>query len=207
MAQYNPVIRRGIGLTFDSYVSGNAHGLMYSSTLNYTKNKVTISAGPCIQKRRMNLSGGKMSVSYLLNGGSIKRTNLLKSSSNEFSNESEENEEIQEDAEATFVSDRCQIKLHAFVQYLKDASFSYAAEKMETYVNRVENMNWTATRLSTFECGLGFEINKKIVKNMYWRNYFTATVYNHTKYVKNMQHEKYALTLTIGTSVTIPYFR
>jgi len=211
MAQNNLLVYNGFGFSFDTYVSGNAHGIMSSGILNYTKNKTTISLGPCIQKRHMKLCGGKMSVAFLLNAPRMSRTNLLKTSSSELSDEDaleeDEEEEMADNIGATTTNDRCQIKLLAFVQYIGNASFSYAAEKMEYHVNRIENMNWSAARLSTVECGLGFEVNTKIIRNLYWRKYITATVFNHVKSVQNMHHDQYALTLTIGTSITIPYFR
>ncbi len=205
-AQIKPISNNGFGLTLDTYVSGNAHGTMYSGLLNYRINRSVISLGPSIQKRYMKIGGGKLTYSYLLNAPKTKKRYSFHTNKNKRNINKYIDEEL-DDEEEIFTDDGFQIKFYSYFQYLNNLPLSYDAQKLESFVNRVENQNWNSTTLSTVEGGLGFELNIRITRNLYWRNFIAASVFYHTKYVTNMQHEQYSPALTIGTSLNIPNFK
>ena len=184
-----------VGIIMETYASGNAHGAMYSGLVNFNLAKSSISIGPCIQKRNMNFTDGKIVYAYLLNAPRIIKCEELDA------------EEFEERTGDVIVEDGIQIKFNTYVQYLQNASLAFSAEKLESHVNRIENINWKSVQLSTVECGIGFEFNVRLRNNLYIRNYINASVYYHTKYIQNMHHEQYATTLNLGTSISIPSFK
>jgi hypothetical protein len=173
-----------IGAGVDSYVTCDLHGSYYNPYLAVSKGKNTIAFGPVIQKRGLEMNGGKLIYSRVLTGGN--------------------NYDL--DCEGDIVDGLFQINFFASAQMVKNARLSYSSVIIEERTNRQSDMNWSALRLTTAEVCTGFELHVKLTRNINWKNYFGVCVYDQVNYQQGMYHDKAAAVLALGTGIFIKGF-
>jgi hypothetical protein len=173
-----------IGAGADSYVSCDLHGGYYNPYLAVTRGKSTFAFGPVIQKRSLEMNGGKFSYSRVLTGGS----------------------NFDLDCEGDVVDGIFQLNYFASAQLVNNAEMSYSSVIIEERTNRQRDVNWSAVKLTTAEVCTGFELHIKLTRNINWKNYFGVCVYDHVNYQQGMYHDKAAAVLTLGTGIFIKGF-
>ncbi|HWY10436.1 MAG TPA: hypothetical protein VN026_03870 [Bacteroidia bacterium] len=191
--QFEPILKQSeqkkrkvkFGFGLETYVSGNAHGAFYSARLNVSKGKSVFSLGPCLQKRTLELTGAKLGYSYLI-------TEI---------NDRYDEKELKEMKYKQ--RDILELRILCYVQYLHNASLSYAASRVETITNNNSGINFNQVRLSTVEAALCAEIDINI-KWLKIRTYMGGTTFYHTTYINGMYREKCAPALIFGTGFVIP---
>ncbi len=164
--QFDPILKQAeqkqnkvkFGFGLETYVSGNAHGAFYSARVNMSKGKSVFSLGPCLQKRTLELTGAKFGYSYLIS---------------EISDHSDE-EVLKEKKDKR--QDILELRILCYVQYLHNASLSYAASRVETITSNNNGINFNRVRLSTIEAALCAEIDINI-KWLKIRTYMGGTTF------------------------------
>jgi hypothetical protein len=173
-----------IGVGADQYVSCDLHGGYYNPYLTLSHGKNMIAFGPVIQKRGLEMNGGKFSYSRVLTGGN----------------------NFDVDSEGEVVDGLFQLNFFCSAQLVKNAQMSYSSVIIEERTNRNSDMNWSALKLTTAEVSTGFELHVKLTRNINWKNYFGVCVYDHVNYQQGMYHDKAAAVLTLGTGIVIKSF-
>lgn len=179
-----------LGMGVGTHLTGNAHGAMYSITVSLYDGKNHLSIGPCIQKRKEEICGGSFIYSRILTG---QETFLADGSS------------YKADVE-------CQkIQLFTFIQaqYIKGASLSYRAVKMEEATSKQNDFqtDFSKYQMSTAEIFAGFGLNTKINKKLIWSTSIGFGTYYHIDYINGLYNERIAPVLMLGTALRLNYFR
>lgn len=183
-ALVGPALKVGCGAGIQ--VSGNGHGTMYNAYLNLTKLRNIYSIGLCVQKRSLTVSGIKLSYAHNLTGRN-------------FISKAAAKENYYEDDGSLMLS------LFSYVQYTHHTSLGYRASKTEARAQISDDIDRSVMKLSTAECGAGVEINCRLYKNIYLKNYVGANVYYHFNYCEGMYREKICSMLIVGTAIDLPY--
>ncbi len=177
-----------IGLGLDMSLSNNGHGGFYGAHLSVSKGRNSFKAGPVMHQRSMQLSGGRLSYSYILAGmDGEEQMGITFPESNNGS---------------------CRISLYAYLQYVSNTTLSYTRAKEETqlYIDTIP-VDWNAVRLSTIEGALGAEIDVKLLGYVQWRTFVGLGLYSYLNPVRGMYQENTGLMFMIGTGIDIPTFR
>lgn len=182
----NSPIKLGFGI--GTQISGNGHGTLYNANLNFTKTKSIYTVGVCIQKRSLSVAGIKMSYARNLTGRNFVSKAALR-------------ESYYEDDGGLMLS------VFSFLQYTHNTSLGYRAAKIETKAQVSDGLNRSLLKLSTAEFGLGVEINCRLYKNMYLKNFLGASFYYHFNYVNGMYREMFGQVLMLGTCIDLPYLK
>ncbi len=177
-----------LGMSVGSHISGNSHGTIFEVGANLYNGKNIFSLGACIQKRSMELSGGRFNYTRILTG-----------------------QEDLSTSEPDFVMDpsRLQLFFYTRVEYLNNAQLSYnAVKKEETLVkNHEENgFNVSNVRLSTIDASAGIGLNVKISKKLVLANYVGFGTFYHLNYKPGMYCDKVAPVLVLGTALRLNCF-
>jgi hypothetical protein len=188
--RFKPKTKNYIGGGIENYSSGNWHGAVVSPYLNLTRGRNSFSAGPIIQHRAKEISGGKFNFSYNLTG---------KKAIQHIDEEEEEAEDYVYNAKPGIL----QLNVFCFGQYFNKALLSRSASETETKAANNNETNWNNVRVSTVEGGVGFELYVKFTPRISWRNFIAGSVYYHTNYIQGMYHEKAAPVLFLGTGIHI----
>lgn len=174
-----------LGAELETYVSGNAHGAYYTAAVNLSKGKSIFSAGPCLQKRSLEVNGIKLGYSYLLSG----------------INDRYDQDEINELKDAP--RDVLELRVLCFVQYLHKASLSYKASRVETITANESKINFNQVRFTTVEAALCMELDYNI-KRFKIKNYMGVSAFYHTDHLKGMYRPKCSPALMFGAGLIIP---
>lgn len=116
--------------------------------------------------------------------------------------------DVEDDIE--IVESRFQLCFFSTLQYTHNAYLSKGATLLENQ-NSIskdnDKPNYSKTKLSTIEACVGFGLNTKIGKNIFWSNYIGLNAYYHTNYINGMYIDQSALAITLGTTIGIKFFK
>ena len=116
--------------------------------------------------------------------------------------------DVEDDIE--IVDRRFQLYFFSTLQYTHNAYLSKGATLLENQ-NSIskdnDKPNYSKTKLSTIEACVGFGLNTKIGKNIFWSNYIGLNSYYHTNYINGMYIDQSALAITLGTTIGIKFFK
>ena len=192
-AQKNKNTPISFGATIGTHISGNSLGGFYTVTGNLYKNKNLISLGLCMQNRACSPNGMRIGYSRILSG---------------LDNFTFDENEVEDDIE--IVESRFQLYFFSTLQYTHNAYLSKGATLLENQ-NSIskdnDKPNYSKTKLSTIEACVGFGLNTKIGKNIFWSNYIGLNSYYHTNYINGMYIDQSALAITLGTTIGIKFFK
>ncbi len=113
-----------IGIGAEMFVSGNGHGIFYSSQIIFSRERISLSVGPCIQKRFKEISNAKVSVSYQLTG----------TKKDIFDSRTFGSDEI----------DLLQLRAFGYVNYIHQNHLSYNAAMLETTTQTINSNDWNS---------------------------------------------------------------
>lgn len=180
--------KKYLGFGFDVSLSNNGHGGFYGGHLTLSKSRSSFKLGPCIHKRSMQLTGGRMSYSYVLAGmDGEEQLGMGFSESNNGSS---------------------RISLFTYLQFINNTSLSYERSKEETslYTDTIPR-DWNTVKLSTIEGAIGAEIDVKLFGYVQWRSFVGIGLYSYLNPVEGMYQEPTGLMFMVGTGIDIPAFR
>ena len=101
-------------------------------------------------------------------------------------------------------SDNSQLKGLVFIQYLNNALLSDRAAKREEILNSSdENIDWNSVSYSTIEGGVGFQLNFKVTRYLYWKNYISTSLYYHTNYIECLYNGRKSMVMGLGTGLQV----
>ena len=152
----------------------------------FSHERISISVGPCIQKRSQQIRNAKVSVSYQLTGTKKDIDEL----------------EIFESEEIDFL----QLRAFGYVNYMHQNCLSYNAAMLEATAQVMNNNDWNSAKFSTLESGVGFELHV-MLKKIHIRNYIATSIYYRLNHIEGMYSDKYGNVLTLGTGIIIPSFK
>jgi hypothetical protein len=177
-----------MGFGFDASLSNNGHGGFYGAHLTFSKGRGNFKLGPCLHQRSMQLTGGRISFSYVLAG--MDGEEQLGMGFPESNNGS------------------CRISLFTYVQYVNNTTLSYQRAKEETtlYADTIPR-DWNKVKLSTIEGAIGAEIDVKLLSYIQWRSFVGIGLYSYLNPVIGMYQEPTGLMFMVGTGIDIPTFR
>ena len=177
-----------IGFGVDASVSNNGHGSFYGAHLSLGKGRSSFKAGPVLHRRSSELTGGRLSYSYILAG--MDGEEQLGMGFRESNNGS------------------CHISLYTYLQYLNNTKLSYQRAKEETtlYTDSVIK-DWNQARLSTIEAAIGAEMEVKLFNYLQWRTCVGIGVYSYLNYIPGMYQSQTGLIFMISTGLDIPSFK
>ncbi|MDP1800063.1 MAG: hypothetical protein Q8L81_01835 [Bacteroidota bacterium] len=158
------------------FSTGNGHGAFYSLNMGVIKGRNAISAGPVIQKCSMQARGLKVSYSRVLTVD----TNYKHESG---------------------MKDLLQLNFFSSIQYTNKLQLSNSVLRDEKLIWGDNKQDLNQIRLSTGELILGFEFYVNITNQISWKNYAGASVYYHFNYTEQLDHQKIAPTLSLGTGI------
>ncbi|MBP7809806.1 MAG: hypothetical protein KA163_10975 [Bacteroidia bacterium] len=177
-----------IGFGFDVNLSNNGHGGFYAAHLTMSKGRNSFRLGPCMHKRSMQLTGGRLSYSYILAG--MDGEEQLGMGFPESNNGS------------------WRISLFSYLQYVNNTQLGYQRVKEETSLTQDSiPRNWNDVKLSTLEGAIGAEIDLKILNYIQWRSYVGIGLYSYLNPVQGMYQEQTGLMFMVGTGIDIPSFK
>lgn len=179
-------LRTGIGA--DISLSNNGHGSFYGMHLTLSKGRNSLRIGPLLHKRTLQVSGGRLSYSYILAG--MDGEEQLDMGFPESNNGS------------------CRISLFSYLQYVNSTGLSYHRAKEEaTLSNDSIPRDWNNVRLSTVEGAVGAEMDVKLFGYIQWRSFVAIGMYSYLNPIPGMYQESTGLMFLIGTGIDIPTFR
>lgn len=176
-----------IGAGLEYYYSVNGHGAFISPHISYTKGKHQLKLGPAIHKRTMMLKGAKLSYAFLLAG---------------MDGEEKFSTDFRENRNGTW-----RVNLVSYLQFVDYTALSYARAREETLVSTDSTTDWNKVYLSTFEAGLGAEIDVKLFNYLQLRTYIGISVYSHLNHPSSMYQEKTGASFVTGIGVNVPGFK
>jgi hypothetical protein len=165
------------GINLDTYSSGNGHGAFFCPSVTFNKGRNSVSVGPTIQKRSMDLNGFKLSYSRNLSAESDDLGNIY--------------------------LDRIQLNFFSYLQYTDKLPLSYSVIKNENLIAREPQPNWENVKLATTEFAAGIELRVNFSSNISWKTYVGVSAYYHLNYLIGMDHERMAPSLSLGTGINI----
>lgn len=186
---------RKVSFQTETSLSGNGHGAFINPGISFNQKLHTITISGCIQKRYMTFSGTKLS--YKLN-----LTSLI---NNQLDEEYEENPTYYSNYDQGSDNDKIQLSALVFSQYLPNTSLSYNSEKFENKVSKIEGINWSQRKLSTFESGIGFELKLKLNHNLFWNNQIGLSYIYHNKFYNNMYMDRSTTSLFLSTGIQFKF--
>ena len=177
-----------MGFGFDVSISNNGHGGFYGGHLTLSKGRNSFKLGPCLHQRSMQLTGGRLSYTYILAG--MDGEEQLGMGFPESNNGS------------------CRVSLFAYLQYINNTSLSYQRAKEETslYADTIPR-NWNTVKLSTIEGAIGAELDVKLFSYIQWRSFVGIGLYSYLNPVEGMYQEPTGLMFMVGTGIDIPTFK
>lgn len=177
-----------MGFGIDASLSNNGHGGFYGAHVSVGKGRSSFKLGPCIHQRTMQLSGGRLSFSYILAG--MDGEEQLGMGFPESNNGS------------------CRINLFAYLQYVNNTRLSYQRAKEETtlYIDTIPR-DWNTVKLSTIEGAIGAEIDVKLLSYIQWRSFVGIGLYSYLNPIHGMYQETTGLMFMVGTGIDIPTFK
>ncbi len=177
-----------MGFGFDVNLSNNGHGGFYGAHLTMSKGRNSFRLGPCMHKRSMQLTGGRLSYSYILAG--MDGEEQLGMGFPESNNGS------------------CRISLFSYVQYVNSTQLGYQRVKEETSLAQDSiPRNWNDVKLNTLEGAIGAEIDLKFLNYIQWRSFVGIGLYSYLNPVQGMYQETTGLMFMVGTGIDIPSFK
>lgn len=181
-AQQKPALGGGI----ECYETGSLQGAFCSAYLSASLHKSTLTFGPCLQKRSMEVKGAKLSFSYLIG-----------------------DKERFVTPDSTVINPtapiRIKLRVYSFTQYVNKLPLSCAAAKVEAITNEERPFDWHEARLSSIATGAGIEVDAQM-KHFMFRAYFGGSVYHYCTYIPGMYHARTATSLNAGIGISIPEF-
>lgn len=177
-----------MGFGFDVSLSNNGHGGFYGGHLTFSKGRGNFKLGPCLHQRSIQLTGGRLSFSYVLAG--MDGEEQLGMGFPESNNGS------------------CRISLFTYLQYVNNTTLSYQRAKEETtlYADTIPR-DWNKVKLSTVEGAIGAEIDVKFLNYIQWRSFVGIGLYSYLNPVVGMYQEPTGLMFMVGTGIDIPSFK
>lgn len=177
-----------LGVGIDASISNDGHGGFYGAHLSVSKGRKSFRIGPVIHKRSMQLTGGRISYSYILAG---------------MDGEEQMGMNFPESNNGS-----CRISLFAYLQYINNTALSYHRSQEETslYQDTIPK-DWNKARLSTVEGAIGAEIDVKLFSYMQWRSFVGIGLYSYLNPIQGMYQEPTGLMFMVGTGIDIPTFR
>ncbi len=177
-----------IGCGADVSLSNNGLGGFYGAHLTVSKGRNNFKMGPLMHQRSMQLTGGRLSYSYILAG--MDGEEQMGMSFPESNNGS------------------CRISLFSYIQFVNNTGLSYQRSKEETslYIDTIP-VDWNAVRLSTIEGAVGAEIDVKLLGYVQWRSFVGLGLYSYLNPVSRMYQETTGLMFMVGTGIDIPTFK
>lgn len=177
-----------MGLGVDVSLSNNGHGGFYGAHLTLSKARASFKLGPCLHQRSMQLTGGRLSFSYILAG--MDGEEQLGMGFPESNNGS------------------CRINLYAYLQYISNTKLSYQRVKEETalYTDTIPR-DWNTVKLNTVEGAVGAELDVKLLNYIQWRSFVGIGLYSYLNPVAGMYQEPTGLMFMVGTGIDIPTFK
>lgn len=181
---------------FDYYSSGNGHGAFYAPTLFLNKKYKALAFAPIIQKKSMKAGGFKLSFIQNLTGRAI--------DSFEDDSLSSEDSVMIGKFRAYSASHKKFFQLNYFVylQYNKPLPLSSDVIRLEQNAKR-DNVNWNSVYLNTGEAGAGIELQLNVSNTWSIKAYAGMSVYHHFTYLHKLDNGRNAMTLTIGSCVSM----
>lgn len=178
--------RTGFGV--DVSLSNNGLGGFYGAHLSLSKGRNSFKIGPCLHQRSMQLTGGRLSYSYILAG--MDGEEQLGMGFPESNNGS------------------CRISLFTYLQYVNNTGLSYQRAKEETslYADTIPR-DFNAVKISSIEGAVGAEIDVKFLNYIQWRSFVGIGIYNYLNPITGMYQEPTGLMFMVGTGIDIPTFR
>lgn len=176
------------GFGVDASLSNNGHGGFYGVHLTLSKGRGSFKLGPCLHQRSMQLTGGRLSFSYILAG--MDGEEQLGMGFPESNNGS------------------CRINLFTYLQFVDNTSLSYQRAKEETtlYADTIPR-DWNKVKLSTIEGAIGAEIDVKLLSYIQWRSFVGIGLYSYLNPIAGMYQEPIGLMFMVGTGIDIPTFK
>ena len=177
-----------MGFGFDASVTNNGHGSFYGAHLSFGKGRSSIKLGPVLHRRSSELTGGRLSYSYILAG--MDGEEQLGMGFPESNNGS------------------CHISLYTYLQYINNTKLSFQRAKEETvlYTDSVIR-DWNEARISTIEGAIGAEIDVKLFHYLQWRTFVGIGIYSYLNHIPGMYQEQTGLMFLMGTGFDIPTFK
>lgn len=177
-----------IGFGFDMSLSNNGHGGFLGGHLTISKGRSSLRFGPCVHQRSMQLTGGRLSYSYILAG--MDGEEQLGMGFPESNNGS------------------CRISLFTYLQFVNNTGLSYQRAKEETtlYADTIPR-NWNTVKLTTIEGAVGAEIDVKLLSYIQWRSFVGIGLYSYLNPIAGMYQEPTGLMFMVGTGIDIPTFK
>lgn len=177
-----------MGFGFDVSLSNDGHGGFYGAHLTLSKARSSFKLGPCFHQRSMELTGGRLSFSYILAG--MDGEEQLGMGFPESNNGS------------------CRIHLYAYLQYVNNTRLSYQRANEETvlYIDTIPR-DWNSVRLNTLEGSVGAEIDVKLLNYIQWRSFVGIGLYSYLNPIAGMYQEPTGLMFMVGTGIDIPTFK
>ena len=177
-----------MGFGVDVSLSNNGHGSFYGAHLSLGKGRSNFKAGPLLHKRSSELTGGRISYSYILAG---------------MDGEEQLGMEFPESNNSSW-----RISLYTYLQYINNTQLSYQRAKEETvlYADTIIK-DWNLVRLSTIETAIGAEMDVKLFNYLQWRTCVGIGFYSYLNYIPRMYQSQTGLIFTISTGLDIPSFK
>ena len=174
-----------IGFGAEAYMNGDAHGTFYSAGITLERGNSILCIAPCMQKRSLEVNGGKISFSYLLSG----------------INECYDNDRSES---KNGLHDVVELRVLCNLQYTHKAQLSYCASRVETITTPENAINFNEVRFSTISATLGPEMDLYL-KKIKIRTYAGASFFHHFKYNASMYRPGMGTALVFGIGVYIPH--
>ncbi len=183
-----PPKKLNLGFGVDVSISNNGHGGFYGAHLSVSKGRTGFRIGPVMHKRSTQLTGGRLSYSYILAG---------------MDGEEQMGMNFPESNNGS-----CRISLFAYLQYINNTGLSYhrSLEETQIYSDSIP-MDWNKVKLSTVEGAVGAEIDVKLLGYIQWRSFVGIGLYSYLNPVSVMYQEQTGLMFMVGTGIDIPTFR
>ncbi|HWY12257.1 MAG TPA: hypothetical protein VN026_13075 [Bacteroidia bacterium] len=177
-----------LGFGVDASLSNDGHGSFYGAHLSLGKGRSSFKAGPVMHKRSSELTGGRISYSYVL--AAMDGEEQLGMGFRESNNGS------------------WRISLYTYLQYINKTKLSYQRVKEETvlYAGSIIK-DWNQVRLSTIEAAIGAEMDVKLFNYLQWRTCVGIGVYSYLNYIPRMYQSQTGLIFMISTGLDIPTFK
>ncbi len=178
-ASVKKTIYCGIGVEF--YGSGDALGGFYSGYLSISRGKGAFTIGPCIQKRSMQMRGGKIGFLYKIVG--------------------------LDPEDKGHNTGAIGLKLFSYLQFTDQLPLSYAASTSEMIGHNNSDYDWNSIKLSTGEFAVGIEFHIRIAAAVTWKSFLGVNTSYHFNYIQGMYNDRVSPTLVFGTGINIPRFK
>jgi len=175
----------GIGTT--STITSSGHGTFYSLRVQYTSKRTTLSFGPVVQKRNMNLSGFQAGFEYTLFADGI-----TEDMGNDFENYSNLERKVELFAFASSI-------------YNNSAYLSKSEIRMECSNSEEKTKSFEDLKLKTFENYTGVGLRIKFTDQLKWTNSIGVGGYVTLSSTNEMTRERQAIGLLLRTGLTYQF--